>query len=1219
MAENGTGQEGPKPEGIQFTVAHQKVELDINFDQQVKGKTEITIYPETEKLKKISLNARQCHVSNILINRLPPASVSHQDPCDQLALHFDKSNVHHWHLLSERLESSQKSVPDPNLVIGLPRDLSIQPVDLAEIHDPNAGTIKISHPEAEGTDAAHTTQGLSDTSVAKYTPLTVVIEFSSLHLRDAVQFVIGKRGSGRWPHAYTRGRPGSTAAAALFPCIDSLHARCTWDIDITCARTVGDAISQSLSLDLGNRLALEEKSQERSAYENKEMLIACTGKLNDESINKNDACKKTASFSCSEQLSAQQIGFAIGPFEKVNLNSFRDSDDVSKLGENAVSMFGYCLPGRNEELTNTCLATTKAVDAFVQKYIACPTHSFSMCFVEDMSQDVSIYAGAAMCSTRMLHPEEVIDPAQEVTRKLVHAIASQWSGINIIPEAMVDTWVTVGMAHYMTDLFMRDLCGNNEHRYRIRKQADKIFEMDQERPSLHKMGDHLHIDPSIHDFMSLKAPVVLFILDRRIHKSAGASKMPGIIGRILTRARTGELENNAVSTDLFQKTVERFYHASIKDFMEQWIFGAGCPRFQAYQRFNKKKLVVEMTINQVPPGTGDRELDPKNFLRDVREEWSDVFAEPEPAVFTGPMTIRIHEADGTPYEHIVQIREARTTIEVPYNTKYKRLKRSKRQRTKPNARTQDAADDENDALVYCLGDTLQSDEEVRDWKITEWTPEDEERMNAESYEWIRLDADFEWIARIEMTMPGYMYSSQVQQDRDVVAQLDAIRAIAVYGSQSLVSSILVRTLMDRRYFHGIRTVAAQGLVKHATEDVDWIGLFHLKKAFEELFCVTDSNGHSMTRPNDFSDQQSYLVQCAILDAISQVRDKDGKTPNNVKDFLLDKLKFNDNSSNPFSDAFYVSKLMSSLTTAVIARKTYNADEMENINLATANTIHQSSQIEASVIGEIDRYRRMDEWNSSFQNLYSRSALECQSRLSRAGVSRFSPLHFLQYTRPGNHELLRKTAYEVLITPNVLQVGEGTESVLKYIVHCMVADSSPFIRNNLQGAFAEILAKTAIGDRSALQIDLDQAATKDTGDIVMEDTSAADTGAAGADTITADAGGANKAAKDEEELARLRRTSIPQALRALKKELGNDNHDTLSRALWRAVNYSEVPLLEDLKTLLDFCAMLYTAKEELKVDLKLPRYWKVEKEGKVIHAGWRCSSLSVFEYANSSPG
>lgn len=137
------------------------------------------------------------------------------------------------------------------------------------------------------------------------------------------------------------------------------------------------------------------------------------------------------------------------------------------------------------------------------------------------------------------------------------------------------------------------------------------------------------------------------------------------------------------------------------------------------------------------------------------------------------MTIRIHEADGTPYEHIVEIKEAMTKFDIPYNTKYKRLKRSRRQKERTAGPVMDfSAENSDDVLLYCLGDVLQTEEEVRDWRLAEWSKEEEDNMSQESYEWIRMDADFEWICQMTLKQPGYMYLSQLQQDRDVVAQLE---------------------------------------------------------------------------------------------------------------------------------------------------------------------------------------------------------------------------------------------------------------------------------------------------------------------------------------------------------------------------------------------------------------------------------------------------------------
>lgn len=118
---------------------------------------------------------------------------------------------------------------------------------------------------------------------------------------------------------------------------------------------------------------------------------------------------------------------------------------------------------------------------------------------------------------------------------------------------------------------------------------------------------------------------------------------------------------------------------------------------------------------------------------------------------------------------------------------------------------------------------------------------------------------------------------------------------------AVISTILLRTLLDSRYFHGIRTAAAQGMAIMAAEDADWIGLVHLEKAFQQMFCYEDS---TVTRPNDFSDRAAYLVECAIIKAVGQVRDAGKHAPLRTRKWLYEKLRFNDNSSNQVSCLFY---------------------------------------------------------------------------------------------------------------------------------------------------------------------------------------------------------------------------------------------------------------------------------------------------------------------------
>lgn len=143
------------------------------------------------------------------------------------------------------------------------------------------------------------------------------------------------------------------------------------------------------------------------------------------------------------------------------------------------------------------------------------------------------------------------------------------------------------------------------------------------------------------------------------------------------------------------------------------------------------------------------------------------------------MTVRIHEADGTPYEHVLDIRSPFKKYEVPFNTKYKRVRRNTKRFLARQAAAAAAAAGDTEAaedigmidMGFGLG--LWEDEKERArWKVADWTEEDEHVMSGATYEWIRLDADFEWITLLAFDQPDFMWVSQLQRDRDVVAQLE---------------------------------------------------------------------------------------------------------------------------------------------------------------------------------------------------------------------------------------------------------------------------------------------------------------------------------------------------------------------------------------------------------------------------------------------------------------
>ncbi|KAL8965048.1 MAG: hypothetical protein Q9183_004060, partial [Haloplaca sp. 2 TL-2023] len=1090
-------------------------------------------------------------------------------------------------MLSRKIEAQIKSPPGEELHINLPKSVRIDDIDPLSAEATALAGVRTSI----GLNAKEDSLGepsSARTAVEperRCTPVTINIDYNMPNIRDGIHFVGWTPDDLRYPHAYTKNFAEPGVACCLFPCVDDLAARCTWEISVKCPKTIGDAFSlPSAGQPNGNGLIAGAASKANAgsdsglyrtnmSVEDKalELAVICTGDMTDEVDDHRLPAKKTSSFFCSVPLSVQQLGFAIGPFEHVDLAEFRERVEDDKLGQNAVPLHGFCLPGRAEEVKNTCFPMAKntsidqwqAIDFFTLEYGSYPFTNYKLCFVDDTMPEIIHTGFLTICNNHLLFPAEVIDPLEETCRQLIHALASQWMGVSVIPKEPSDTWVVVGIAFFMTDAFLRKLFGKNDYGYRQRKATDRVVDLDVKRYSIYDTGKMIGLDPFEAEFLELKAPLVLSILDRRFTKTGSASGLSRIISRVFLNAKVGELANGAISTAYFAKTCEKLGHAKLEAFFSQWVYGAGCPRFKVAQRFNKKKNVVEMLLTQTQAEPAERDLEDGSFMREVREDKQEEEAGSVQPVFTGPMTICIHEADGSPYEHLIEIKEANTKVEILYNTKYKRLKRSRRQ--KERIATAGAADynpqGSDDVLLYCLGDVLQSQEEVQQWRLADWDQVQEDEMSQESFEWLRVDSNFEWICKTSVQMPGYMYLSQLQQDKDVIAQMESIGYLAGQKEHRMISTILVRTLMDARYFHGIRTAAAESLVKHAVEggNMDWLGLFHLEKAFQHHFCYTDS---PMPRPNDFSDRAAYIIQCAIVKAIARVRDARGRSPLRARMFLLEKLKYNDNSDNEFSDCHYIATVMESLAEAMASKPPPDQDQDDSFLFAENDG--DDLNFHKSCFDELDRYRRTDEWLPSYRNILSRTSLKTTRTLSMANVIDCNPASLIQYTRDGTADELRLDAFD-----NLFQMGLAKhDAVLRWFLFAMGTDTSLYFREHAFRLFGRLLGTIALGQK-------DEGETQDIqkDGLVIEQ----------AESTT----NARKAS-----LAR--RTTVQGALAALKEEV-RDN-EVLKKGLWTAISSTALSFKE-IKQLLEICSWLYEPRTTIRIVLKYPRYWRCEKVGK----------------------
>lgn len=1192
----------PTDESSGIHLFQHDVEIEIDFArQQVHGRSILTLCFSDDDVAEVHIDARQFEidVSQITVSNCK-AEASYSDPCDLIKPPKNYLlSASHWPIMKHRIQPLQ--LHPRKEVSALDHDLKGSTCLIGSIRIKLPSKDEIVQKNKNLPRSVQSTLGVIDGKVSAY---VFSIPFKSKKTSDGYHFVGCNERDIRYPHVYTRHSYGPGTASAIFPCIEDPNSRTSYKLSITCPRTLGDAFRRPPATQhpkgLGDfnasrkRKRNEETSQE---YENDggwielteedmmlDLTVVCAGILTGEVIHKDDNTKKTMTFEMDRHKSLKHVGFAVGPFEHVDLwSEFRREEDDTKLTDNALKVHGYCLPGRAAEVRNTCSTLVPALDYLVLSFGRFPSDSFKICFVDDMIQESVPLVGAALCSSRLLYPPSIREPEVEVARKIAHMLSCQWFGVNIIPNTKADIWLVAGCAWYLADHFMRYLCGNNYFRFQMKSMADRLVELDIRRPCLQDIGEHLDLGDFEADFMNLKAPLVLFILDRRISKSANNMGVYKIIGRMVTKANTSPTSSDEIlMVDAFKRACEKAGNQRLDPFWNQWILSSGCPRFDVNQRFNKKRLCVEMTIQQKQDAfyRSARALDKDDFWRNIVEEKHGVDAAEPQQSFTGPMTIRIHEADGTPYEHIVEIREdaaKSVKFEIPYNTKYKRLKRNRRQRERALASSSKANDDAPKDLYY-LGDVMQQADEMEAWDFRDWDEETEAKMDQESYEWIRMDADFEWICEMQTNMPAYMYASQLQQDRDVVAQQDSMcylhRVFSTVGPHPLMSTILARTVLDARYYYGIRMMAIEELPRHISKDgANW-GLKHLLKAYQHFFCYP---GTSDPLRNDFSDKRQYLVQCAMLDAIARIRGEDGKCPKEVRRFLLRQLQYNDNSRNIFSDQPYICTLIKALAICQIPddrakqKKSIpfgpvDADEDEAMAIEPVDT--EPEEFRDLVLEEIDRFRRMDEHSPSYENCFTLAALDAYCRLMKAEVIKRNPARFIEYLQDRTYDLVRIKACESLVELGMLT----NKHFIRMFLLLASTDPSPFVRDRIFKALCRGLASMAIGEDEQEDKKAEAQPAED-GLIVEQDEAVME---------------ANKHAK-------ARKEDLSVALAALKAKTTDD--EGLQEAVWKALTSPVLNSREQIR-FIDLCSVLFEEDQSLIMCFPYPSYWRAERGEKI---------------------
>ena len=1095
------------------------------------------------------------------------------------------------------------------LVIVLPDNLKLELMDINLLSTPASGTLTPLHLKSKATGNEI------------YTPINIRIDYNVINPKDGVNFINTDDEKKFW-HAYTTNTNYNISTSSWVPCIDNLWDRCTWSLEINVPRKLKDItdveseLKEDEDVDSENLKLIEDDDvdsenlkligQSHRQYSDKRIrvsgktlrnphsgnsadsisephlnssdiedededsenfdIVVCSGDFNNvkETPHPNNPSKKVVSWSIFNPVCAHHIGWALGCFESLVLSSATEIDGEEEIKpfeekdttKSAVTI--YCLPDQLELAKNTCIFANSAVDFYLKEFGSFPFSSYAIVFIKDNIIASNNFAGLSIIDSSLLYPSDIIEPMISSTDLILESIASQWSGINIVPQTFNDIWCTIGIARFMSFQFLKKLMGTNFYRFKIKSMIDEIVEKDLGKKPLGSQFFRYPISDLDFSFIRLKAPIVLFILDKRMTKTDKSFGLARVLPKLFLQAMSGDLQNSTVTSQHFQYVCEKVNRNKLESFFKQWIDGVGIPIFRITQKFNKKRGLIEMSIRQT------QQQESKKIRPDINSFINDSisYLDNEPIihvqpVFTGPLTIRVHEMDGTPYEHIVDIKEGHTKLDIQYNSKLKRLKKMK---------------EESEATPFNkFGDVLADERLIQKWNFTEWEKLDDETLFNDAFEWIRVDVDFEWIAKFDIKQPDYMYNSQLMLDRDIEAQFEAIKYFGnIEKPLQVHCSTLTRTIMDKRYFYGIRIEAARALAKLSNSSNNFLGVEYLIQVYKELYCFQDS---FIPKANDFNDFNSFFLQNEFPKILSKIKHENGDVPYKIKTLLLNLLKYNENSSNNFNDCFYISDLICSLTNCLINENFLNNDE--KVDSLASDTFLEN------VVEEIKRLEKLEEWIPSYQNTILLTCLKQKVKLARYGLLTLSYENLLYYTLEKYPKEVRIEAFHGLFVLG----GLKNKSILQYFLKVCLLSSGTYFRTKLIENFLNSVSIAAIKGTPSI---LDDGEFK-----TFEKLSEHSTLSTLKNMIIIEDGTNNEMNLKRDNFAR---ATLNGSIELLRRDYSIG--EGLKAMLWELIHSSLVSIY-DLRNLFNICQILYKEIDQFFVRISVPSVPLSELKKKIV--------------------
>jgi aminopeptidase N len=251
----------------------------------------------------------------------------------------------------------------------------------------------------------------------------------------------------------------------------------------------------------------------------------------------------------------------------------------------------YNVPrGMEDTIDATFHRTKEMLDFFSERYgVPYPWEQYAQTAVDEfVASGMENVSATTLAARDMVHAELASEKPEGADGLISHEMTHQWFGDLVTCKDWTNTWLNEGFATFGATLWEEHYYGVDASSYRYWREQNTWMQSRELYPVpivTRDIDDSVEYVGNVYD----KAGWVIHMLREQMGDEA--------FFRALKHYLEANRLQNVVSADL-AKAVEESSGTNVDQFFDQWIYGAGAPRFTVRSSYDDSGKKVSLTVKQ---------------------------------------------------------------------------------------------------------------------------------------------------------------------------------------------------------------------------------------------------------------------------------------------------------------------------------------------------------------------------------------------------------------------------------------------------------------------------------------------------------------------------------------------------------------------------------------------------------------------------------------------